>query len=111
MTQFYSKYPCVRAPHCSYKGKNMIRHNHVLKIVEFDDHYEVKVPVPIGCKPFSAIRVFRLTKAECAEKNFTPKVGTKYRTGGWAELPFHHFGGRSLGSFLRWENPNTQRVA
>ena len=82
----------------------MFGYNRVFEIVDKDDHYEVKVKLEIGCRPYVALKVFRISKSTCAEKNFTPRVGTKFRTGGWAECPWRLFGGRNLKeTFLRWE--------
>jgi len=83
----------------------MLGYNRVHKMVDKGDHYEVKVKVETGARPYVALRVFKITKEVCAKKNFTPRVGTKFRTGGWAECPWRLFGGRNLQETqLRWED-------
>ena len=83
----------------------MVNYNRVHEVVDKGDYYEVKVKVEIGARPYVALRVFKILKAVCEEKNFTPRIGTKFRTGGYAKFPWRLFGGRDLKETqLRWED-------
>ena len=82
----------------------MPRYNRVFEMVDKGEYFEVKVAVMIPTYPYVALEVFEIKKKVCEEKKFTPRVGTKFRTGGWAECPWHLFGGRNLRErFIRWE--------
>lgn len=83
----------------------MAGYNQVHSVVDKGNYYEVSVKVRIGARPYVALRIFKITKAVCVEKKFTPRVGTRFRTGGFAKLPWRLFGGRNLQETqLRWED-------